>query len=187
MADDTKHFYVTLFSNAPQSLFPENTNCSFTVELARPIDLGPNDTWEVGLCEFTYPPKFKGTINPTMIVGDTNALIYCNLISPQFVGKELIRCLRTVVIPSLPGEHYFTHIYYVTIEKRFITHIRMEVRDQAGVPFAFRTDKVPIKCVTFSSYPYVVTPLKTRHRYVISAFHDHGYSRKVLCETSWWW
>ena len=147
MADDPKHFYVTLFNNASQSLFPANMKSSFTVELARPIDLGPNDTWEVGLCEFTYPPKFKGTISPIMIVGETNALIYCDLIRPRFVGKELIRCLRTVVIPSLPGKHYFTHIYYVPLEKRYIKHIRMEGRDQAGEPFAFRTDKVPIKFV----------------------------------------
>ena len=40
---DPKHFYVTLFSNASQSLYPNNTISAFTVELPRPIELGPND------------------------------------------------------------------------------------------------------------------------------------------------
>ena len=147
MANDPKHFYVTLFSNASQELFPENTKSSFTIELPQPIDLGPNDTWEVGLCEFTYPPKFRGTISPNMIIGDTNALIYCNLIRPQFFAHRLIRCLRTVIILSLPGEPYFQHIYYVPVEKRYIKNIRMEVRDSAGELINFKTDKVPLKFV----------------------------------------
>ena len=82
-----------------------------------------------------------------MIVGETNVLIYCDLIRPQFVEKEIIRCLRTIVIPLLSGEHYFTHIYFVPVEKSYIKHIRLEVRDQAGEPFALSTDKVPIKFV----------------------------------------
>ena len=117
MVNEPKHFYVTLFSNASQELFPENTKSSFTIELPQPIHLGPNDTWKVGLCEFTYPPKFRGTISPTMIIGDTNAFIYCNVIRSQFVGNRLVRCLRTVIIRTLPGEHYFQHIYYVPVEK----------------------------------------------------------------------
>ena len=47
------------------------------------IDQGPIDTWEVGLCELTYPPKFRGTVNPIMFIGDTNALIYCKLIGKR--------------------------------------------------------------------------------------------------------
>ena len=144
MANDPKHFYVKLFSNASQSLFPENTKSSFTIELAQPIDLGPNNKWEVGLCEFTYSPKFRGTVSPIMIIEHTNALIYCNLIRPQFVGKEFIRFLKTTIVPSLRGEHYFQHIYYVPVEKRYIRNIRMEVRDSA---FNFKTDKVPLKFV----------------------------------------
>ena len=117
MTSDPKQFYVTLFSNGSQELFPENTKSSFSITLTQAIDLGPNDTWEVGLCEFRYPPKFRGTVCPFMITGDTNAFIYCNLIRPQFVRKELIRCLQTIIVPSLNDEHYFQHFYYVPVEK----------------------------------------------------------------------
>ena len=48
-------FYVTLFSNASQDLYPDNTIGAFAVELARPVHLDPNTNWGVGLCEFTCP------------------------------------------------------------------------------------------------------------------------------------
>jgi hypothetical protein len=56
MSDNPNHFYITLFSTASQELFPDNTHAAFTTELAQTIDLHPKDRWEVGLCEYTYPP-----------------------------------------------------------------------------------------------------------------------------------
>ena len=50
------HFYVTLFSNESQKLYLANTLAAFTARLKQPIDLGSNDTWEVGVCEFTCHP-----------------------------------------------------------------------------------------------------------------------------------
>jgi hypothetical protein len=48
------NFYITLFSSASMKCFPNNTLTTFTVQLARPVVLGGNDdTWEVGLSEFT--------------------------------------------------------------------------------------------------------------------------------------
>ena len=47
--NDPKYFYMTLFSNALQNLYPTNTIVAFTVELPQPIELVPNDNWEVGL------------------------------------------------------------------------------------------------------------------------------------------
>jgi len=37
--------------------------------LAQTIELGSNDKWEVGLCEFTYPPPKTGTFMDTTIIG----------------------------------------------------------------------------------------------------------------------
>jgi len=51
--NDPKNFYVTLFSNASQSLYPTNTIGAFTVEIPQPIELGPKDNSEVGLCEIS--------------------------------------------------------------------------------------------------------------------------------------
>ena len=60
---DPKHFYVTLVSNTSKSLYPDNTIAALTAELARPVELGYSDNWEVGVCEFSYPPKSLGTFN----------------------------------------------------------------------------------------------------------------------------
>ena len=85
----TSHFYVTLFSNALCDINEQNTHADVTVKLAQPVDLGSTFNWEVGLCEFSSsssPP-----------IDDSPALIYCNLISPQFVGYSTVRCMRTFV------------------------------------------------------------------------------------------
>jgi len=103
--NDPKHFYVTLFSNASTSLYPANTIGAFTVELPRPKELGPNDKWEVGLCEISYPPNHVGTLKSVNVVGDTTVLVYTDVISPQYVGRVLVRCLRTFIYPTLHGEH----------------------------------------------------------------------------------
>ena len=83
-------FYVTQLSNASQELYPENTIVAFMVELAQLIHLSPNTNWEVGLCEFACPGA----------IGKGIGLNYCDLISPQFVGSSLVRCLRTYIYPS---------------------------------------------------------------------------------------
>jgi hypothetical protein len=82
-----KHFYITLFRNASQKVYPSNTLSDFKIQLAQPTDLGSSDDWEVGLCEFSCPPPATGRIKTVAVIGDTNALIYCDLITPQFVGN----------------------------------------------------------------------------------------------------
>ena len=88
MYEDLKQFYVTLFSNASTNLYPGNTIVTFTADLTRPIELGSSDNWEVGLCEFSYPPNNVGTFKPTIIVGDNFRFIYCDLLSPQYDGEN---------------------------------------------------------------------------------------------------
>ncbi|KAF7644741.1 hypothetical protein LDENG_00216670 [Lucifuga dentata] len=46
-------FYVTLPSNASKDVFKNNTSSSYTVDLAKAIEL--NGEWVVGLCEVIYP------------------------------------------------------------------------------------------------------------------------------------
>ena len=46
---ERKHFYITLYSNASQKLYPNNTQAAFTFHLAQPVDLGTSSDWEVGL------------------------------------------------------------------------------------------------------------------------------------------
>jgi len=96
MEIDRKHFYVTLFSNASKEMYPNNTVATFTIHLAQTIDLGSSTDWEAGLGEFSCQPA-KTRTAPS--VGETNVLIYCDLISPQFVGNNCVRLLRTFIQP----------------------------------------------------------------------------------------
>jgi hypothetical protein len=60
--------------------YPANTTSSFTVQLALEIDLA-SDSWEVALCEFSFPPPKEDSQKPPAVLYDTNALIYCDLIA----------------------------------------------------------------------------------------------------------
>jgi len=131
------HFYVTLFSNASQDLYPENTIGVFTVELARPIHLGPNTNWEVGLCEFTCPGA----------IGKGVGLIYCDLISPQFVGSSLVRCLRTYIYPSWERRGRYENVYYVPVEKQKITNVQVEILTLEGERVKFEDSDTPSRLV----------------------------------------
>jgi len=118
--NDPKYFYVTLFSNESQSLYTTNKIGAFTVELPQPIELGPNDNWEVGLCENSYSPNIVGTLKSGKVVSGTTALVYCDVMSPQYVGKSLVRCLRTFIYPTMYGEHVYNYIYYFPVKKHTI-------------------------------------------------------------------
>jgi len=80
MCADSKHFYVTLFCNASTNLYGVNTIATFTAELERPIELGSNDKWEAGVCEFAKPPDQVVAFKASTVVGDTTGSIYCDLI-----------------------------------------------------------------------------------------------------------
>ena len=51
------------------------------VKLAQPIDLGTDENCEDVIREITCPPPTADTLKPVLIVGDTNVLAYCNLIT----------------------------------------------------------------------------------------------------------
>ena len=143
---DPKHFYVTLLSNTSKNLYPDNTIAASTAELARPVELVYSDNWEMGVCEFSYPSNSVGTFKHTTVVGDTTGLIYCDLISPQHVGRALVRCMRTFIYPSLSGQHVFDNVYYLPVEKR-IKSIRIELLQLTGKPVEFRSSTTPSKVV----------------------------------------
>jgi hypothetical protein len=147
--DYRKHFYITLFSNASQNVHSSNTLADFTIQLAHRIDLGTNTDWELGLCEFSCPPPATGTLKPVDVVGDTNALIYCDLITPQFVGKDYVRCLRTFIHPSRDCDHTFKTVYYVPVEKRTFQDISISTHNLKGKAIKVKSGEVPTKLVLY--------------------------------------
>jgi len=116
-----------LLSNTSKNLYPDNTIAVFTAELLRPVELGSSDNWEVGVCEFSYPPNSVGTFKHMTVVVDTSGLIYCDLIWPQYVGRALVRFTRTFICPSHSGEHVFYNVYYLPVEKRTFKSISLEI------------------------------------------------------------
>ena len=136
--------------------YPANTISSFTVQLAHEIDL-VGDSWELALCEFSCPPPKVDSQKPHAVFYDTNALIYCDLIAPQFVSHSKVRCLRTfipptafcneVVQPTAFCNEVFENLYYVPVEKRSFRDITILIIDTAGNPIAFPDSKTPAKVV----------------------------------------
>jgi len=147
MASLPNHFYITLFSTSSQKIYTANTIAAFTIKLAQPIDLSPTENWEVGVCEISCPPPQVGNLRPLLVVGDTNVLIYCNLIAPQLVGDRNVRVLRTFIHPSAYCDHKFTQVYYAPVEQRNFQEIRIEFLTLAGTRVNFKDSKTPSKVV----------------------------------------
>ena len=108
------HFYITLFSSASRKIYTQNKLYAFTVKLVRLIGLDPKENWEVGICEISCSPPNVGNLRPLLVVGETSVLICCNLISPQFVGDQTARCLRTFIFPSKHCRRMFTEVFLCT-------------------------------------------------------------------------
>jgi len=140
---DRDHFYITLFSNASQHLYPDNKIAAFTTQLGQPIILDPSEIWEVGFCEISSPS--------TMPVGDnTNAFVYCDLIAPQFIGTDMVRFLRafnTTWPADYDTEYLYDNVYYVPVEKTMFRDIRIEILNLTGERVAFKDSKTPLKVV----------------------------------------
>jgi len=62
-----------------------------------------------------------------VMIGDVNILVYCDLVTPQLVGSELRRVLRTIIAPSHTGQHVFSTIYYLPLQSNFFTNIRVHI------------------------------------------------------------
>jgi len=142
MTSSTNSFYVTLFSNASREIYENNNHAYFTVKLLRPIDLGTSPIWEVGVFEVSCssPASLK-----ILDVCAVNAMIYCNLNSPQFVGESTVRCLRT--FPATSCRHNgFWNVQYAPVEQRQFQSIRIEFLKLEVLHFPFedsvRTTKV---------------------------------------------
>ena len=115
--------------------------------MAQAIDLGSTDRWEVGVCEITCHPTNTGTFASVQVISANNALIYCDLISQQFVGSQYVRYLRTFIHPSTYCNNIFENVYYVPVEKRRFQDIRIEILRLSGERVVFKASDVPTKIV----------------------------------------
>jgi len=143
---DRDHFYITLFSNASQDIYPDNKIAAFTTQLAQPIKLDQSEIWEVGSCELSYSANLQQLLDFHYFV---NALIYCDLIAPQHIGTTKVRCLRSfrLVPTDYDSEYLFQNVYYVPLEKKTFRDIRIEILNQSGELIPFNDSAIPLKAV----------------------------------------
>jgi CRISPR/Cas system-associated endoribonuclease Cas2 len=144
--DQPRHFYVTLLSNASQTLYPANTLSSFKTHLARPADLVSDGIWEVGVCEVTFRPYNVGRFSKIQVVSAENALIYYDLIAPQLVGNYYVRVLRSF-IKTTYCNRIFDSVYYMPAEKRQFQDIEIRIMRLDGKPATLAASDVPTKIV----------------------------------------
>jgi len=145
MAASPSHFNVTLFNYAWRDIYEQNTHADFSVKLTQPVDLGSTSNWEVVDCAIScYLPH----------MGDALALIYCNLISPQFVGGSTVRYMLTFVCPLLICQHEFRKVYYVPVEQRKFQDVRIEFLSSEGLHIHFEDSTTPTKGVLYFGKNY---------------------------------
>jgi len=79
---------------------------------------------------------------------ETHAVIYCNLISPQFVGDGTVRSIRTFVFPSSSSscQHEFLNVRYVPVEQRKFQGIRIEFLTIEGLHIPVENRTTHRKC-----------------------------------------
>jgi len=136
---DQNNFYVTLMSTVSRDIYDLKTHADFTVKLAQPIDLGSTSKWEVGVSEISCSSSPEGA-NPV--------LLYCNLISPQFLGDSTVRCIRTFLLyPNAMCQHEFQNVQYVPVKQRRFQDIRMEFLTTEGLHIPFEDSTMPTKVV----------------------------------------
>jgi len=86
-------------------------------------------------------------VKPIEFVGETDTLLYCDLITPQFVGSDYVRSLWTFFHPSKFCEHRFDNVYYVPVQKRSYQDISILIRDIKGKRINCKADALPTKAV----------------------------------------
>ena len=84
-------------------------------------------------------------------------MIYCDVLSPQFVGSYLVRCLWTYVYPSPERQQgRFENVYYVPAEKQNITNICIEILTLESERVIFEDSETPSRLVLhFRKIPLV--------------------------------
>ena len=93
------------------------------------------------------PPPSVGSIQPHVVVGDAVALIYCDLITPQFVSQLNVCYLNTFIHPTTFCNQVFENLYCISVEKRTFRQITVQVFDTAGKSIAFKNRKTPANFV----------------------------------------
>jgi hypothetical protein len=89
-------------------------------------------------------PVNVGTFANVKVISANNALVYCNLISPQILGSQYVPRLRTFTVPTTYCNHVFD-VYYMPVEKGYFQDIEIRIMRLDGTPVSFTASKVQHK------------------------------------------
>ena len=105
--------------------------------------------WEDGLAEVSYKAPNRQILQGALVdvVSSINILIYCDLITPQFVGSDNVRLLRNIICPTQLGNHLFQNVYYLPVEKALFQDIHVELRVLDGEHAEFENSGIPTNIV----------------------------------------
>lgn len=95
-------------------------------------------------------------------IATAHILVYLDLIAPQYVGRQLVRCARTLMYPVNDGQHVFQNVYYVRLEKTRFHTITAELLTVEGKRVHFAEQDALDVGPTFSAPLPVVTPRENR-------------------------
>jgi hypothetical protein len=73
-------------------------------------------------------------------------MMYCDLITRQFVGVALASIIRTFTTPTMNDKYYFD-VYYIPLEKRTFQDNRIEILELQGKRVQFKDSEVPTRVV----------------------------------------
>lgn len=155
MKQNKKDVLVALFSIESRDL---------TFNLAQRIDLRSTNNWELNISEFACLSPKLGTFHGLDVVGETNDLYFSNFKSPQSVGSDYVRCLKTFIRPSNFCEHLFHTIFYSPVENRKFQDISIAILNLQGKPLPFQCDKMPTK---------VFLHFRPKYKHSVSIFIVH--------------
>jgi hypothetical protein len=82
-----------------------------------------------------------------LLVDKAIVLVYCDIITPQFVADQNLRTLPTIVYAVKGVEHRFQNVYYLPMEKRAVHDINIQMRLMGGSPVPLESEIVPVKIV----------------------------------------
>ena len=95
----------------------------------------------------TYSPIVIGADIDTKIIVGEHLQICCDVIAPQLIGTDLVRCLRTIDAPSEVTQHTFQRVYYMPVEKTLIRDISIQLLTRKGKWWVFKDSRHPTKVV----------------------------------------
>ena len=156
--------YVSSINESLEGSHINKSEIEFTIDSTRKVTITLRDGYRVrlsreqaivlGFMNFedsaeTYYVKYTTTGSyKANLYGETNILVYCNIVQPQIVGDKLIP-LVAIVPYQKSTETYETfyaveNIHYIPVQTKAFQNIKVHLRSSTEVPIPFEHGRAAI-------------------------------------------